>query len=158
MEIRSNRSLRRSGLVLATLLVLVLLPAAASAQSDEEAARAVVVDLVAALTNGDADAAKALYTDDAVSMGPQEPANAGREAIDASLSEFVAQNTFASETTIVEVEVHGDLAHVRATYHDTVTAKESGEVSDVNGNWLLVLERGDDGAWKINRELWVHTP
>lgn len=131
----------------------LLLPVAVSAQDDEAAVRAVIDGLVAGINAGDLEAALSYYADDATVMPPQQPGVEGKDALREGLEEYLSANKVHSEAEILDVGVNGDLAHVRATYHDTLTNADGQETHNT-GNWLLVLKKGEVG-WKITSELWA---
>ncbi len=122
-------------------------------EADVAAITAMMQRLDTAVSSGDVGTLLAMYTDDSVRMGPNEPVEAGIEAIRAGVQEFFDQNTAQLTTVIEDIEVSGDLAFARTSYKQTTTIKESGETSEEVGKWLLVYKRQADG-WKIYTEAW----
>jgi uncharacterized protein (TIGR02246 family) len=103
---------------------------------------------------GDGKRVASIYTPDAVMMQNSQPAIVGGPAI----SEFVkAQFEMAYiELTLSSAEVVfiGDgWAFDRGTYRSIVRIKESGEVDDDDGNYLVLWRRQADGSWKIARDI-----
>ena len=122
-------------------------------EADVAAITAMMQQLDTAFNSSDVGAIVAMSTDDSVQLRPNEPVQAGIEAIRAGLQEFYDQNTTQLTTVIEDIEVSGDLAFARTSYKQTTTIKESGETSEEVGKWLLVYKRQADG-WKIYTEAW----
>jgi ketosteroid isomerase-like protein len=53
---------------------------------------------------------------------------------------------------IEEVRVAGDWAFSRGTYAFTVIPKAEGEIEKGDGKYLSILEKQDDGSWKLARD------
>ena len=122
-------------------------------EADVAAITAMMQQLDSAFSSGDVGTVMAMYTDDAVQMGPNEPVVAGIEAIRAGEQEHFDLHTHQLTTVIEDIEVSGDLAFARTSYKQTTTTKESGDTSEEVGKWLLVYKRQADG-WKIHTEAW----
>jgi uncharacterized protein (TIGR02246 family) len=125
-----------------------------STEADVEAIHGVMERWTAGLNSEDSDAMMALLTEDTNHLGPNEPAIGGRAAaggwFDAMFAEAGAP-VFAIE--MVEVRVAGDWAVGRGIYSFTVTA-EDGESATVPGKWMIIFERGADGAWRAASTIW----
>ena len=97
----------------------------------------------------DADGIAALYTPDALLLGPNRPAVSGRDGIRAW---FAALPDFARmATTLAEVEGRGDLAVARSTFAMTLALPGRPPIEE-RGKILQVLRRQPDGSWLIWRE------
>jgi len=48
-----------------------------------------------------------------------------------------------------EVQVFGDLSYSRGTYTLSITPKQGGPTTTLDGKWLDVEKRQEDGSWKI---------
>jgi uncharacterized protein (TIGR02246 family) len=127
---------------------------AVSTEADVEAIRGVMDSWTIGLNTEDTGAMLALMTDNTNHMGPNEPALSGHGAVggwfDATFAEEGAP-VFAIETN--EVRVAGDWAVGRGTYSFAVTA-EDGESATVPGKWMIIFERGADGAWRAASTIW----
>jgi uncharacterized protein (TIGR02246 family) len=100
---------------------------------------------------GDIDGLLASYTDDVVSMPPDLPAIAGKEALRAYYEEAYSQLSIeALEMTSEETRVSGDWAFSRGQFTQTVLPND-GEPFDVAGKYLFIFHREADGSWKIAR-------
>ena len=109
----------------------------------------------AAVVSGDVDAMMALMTPNAVSMPPNQPASVGTDAIRAQAEEFLGEFTITLESFETEdVRVSGDLA---VEYYAGVwssTPVGGGVTVTANIKGLHVLERQEDGSWKIVYDTW----
>jgi ketosteroid isomerase-like protein len=70
----------------------------------------------------------------------------------------IEENTFRFTPRADEVRVSGDLAFMRITYDETVMPRTGGDPIELSGNWLVILERQQDGAWKWSHEMWSIYP
>jgi uncharacterized protein (TIGR02246 family) len=119
-------------------------------EADRAAIEAVREAEEAGAVSGDAGAFMALVASDAVMMQPNEPAVVGADAIGAWVDEFMG--AFAIEFQSYETEdvkVDGDLAVEYYTGVWTMTPAGGGDAVTQNIKGLHVLERQDDGSWKI---------
>jgi uncharacterized protein (TIGR02246 family) len=109
---------------------------------------------VTALNSGDADAWVGVFSEDAVQMPPNFPANTGREAIRQWSKGFLdaVRAEFALE--VEEVRVAGDWAFERGTYRIRVTPRAGGESFPDTGKYITIYEKQPDGAWRMARDIW----
>lgn len=107
-----------------------------------------------AAENGDVEALLALRTEDFVAMPPGGQAVAGREAVREFLSEMFGQMSMEETVVSEEVTVSGDLAFDRGTFSGTATPAGGGNPIPIEGAYLWVLERQQDGAWKYAIQMW----
>ena len=111
-----------------------------------------LTDLVAQYTLhhnlGHAPMVAALYTDDAVAAFPDAAPLVGRAAIEAGLTESLAQGNPQLTIHAVGTEELGEWAIDGGWYEITATT-EQGPVAS-SGAYMLLARRGDDGAWKIH--------
>jgi uncharacterized protein (TIGR02246 family) len=125
-----------------------------STEADVEAIRGVMDRWTTGLNAEDTDAMLALLTDGTNHMGPNEPAISGHAAVGGWFDAMFAGEgapVFAIETD--EVRVAGDWAVGRGVYSFTVPA-EDGESATVPGKWMIIFERGTDGAWRAASTIW----
>jgi uncharacterized protein (TIGR02246 family) len=123
--------------------------------ADERVVAALREALEAAENAGDADAAAALFADDAVLMVPDFPVQEGKAACAAFMRDIMAwlAAQFDRHITYVsaEVVVIGDLAFDRGTFSFTVSARSGGERTEVTGKYLWLLRRTAAEPWKVAR-------
>jgi uncharacterized protein (TIGR02246 family) len=116
---------------------------------DERAIRAVVEAWMRASRDGDLDAVLGLMTDDVVFMVPgEEPF--GKDAF-AAASRGMNDVTIDGTSEIVELQVLGDWAFIRNRIAMTVTPPE-GDPMRRSGYTLTLLQKGDDGRWRLGRD------
>jgi uncharacterized protein (TIGR02246 family) len=141
-------------LILCTVLVAGCAQQPGSTEADVEAVTAAFVEYSAAAAAGDIDRMLAGYADDAISMPPDMPPRAGIDAMRASMQEYVDLYTFELTTEVEEVQVAGDIAYALASWSEILTPKGEGEVTEMQGKWIVIFQRQPDGSWKNWREMW----
>lgn len=111
----------------------------------------------AAVVAGDIESILAIYTDDAVIFPGRSEYLEGKE----KLREYWAprenrQITF-HEITPIGVDIDGDLASDFGHY--TASGIRDGEAwGPSSGKYLVVWKRGDDGRWRMLRDMWNSRP
>lgn len=136
----------------AVILLVALASARALPAQTPEPLSQLLVEWQAAFNAGDAAAAAALYTKDAVRMPPDEPLVRGREEIAASMAQYGGWT--------IELKAWGGLLEgsVGTTWG---TYKLSGMVEDapttIEGRWMNAVKKTDDG-WRVYRDIWNPGP
>ena len=94
-----------------------------------------------------------LYADDAVRMLPDSSNLTGREAIlgrqQAGAEAYRERQQTVSKD---DLRVSGDLAFLSGDW-SAVRTPVGGEAESLNGKYIWLLERQDDGSWKIVRHI-----
>jgi uncharacterized protein (TIGR02246 family) len=94
-----------------------------------------------------------LYTENASVLYPNQPAISGRSAISDYFKVFFGEfPTNEFELVSSEIVVTGSWAFDRGTYRWKGTPRIGPAVED-NGKYLVVLLRGDDGKWRVARDM-----
>lgn len=151
MSVRDRLLVATAALAFVASLVL---PVSADAQAD--AVRKLVGEDYDRADNARNLTAKMqLYASDAVLMPPGQTAVVGQQAIRAWHQALYEREGFQGASTVEEVETFGDWGFARGKYSGVVTSKTGGKASRVSGNFLVVVRRQADGAWKIAREIWT---
>ena len=105
----------------------------------------------AARVAGDADAWLALWDAGGVQMPPGMPAR-GLDMLTVGVPKaFAAMPASAMEISPVETVVMGDWAFSRGTYTADLTS--GGNAVHVDGKFMTIFRRQDDGSWKIYRDI-----
>lgn len=105
--------------------------------------------------NKDAPGVAAMYTEDAVLVGSDQPLVSGRAAIQAALAkEFPISHGLQINSE--NSDVSGDLGYDFGTFAQEVEA--GGKTSVMGGAYLVVLKRQHDGSWKIVRHVTTTPP
>lgn len=134
-------------------LVLLLGSAPAFAQGAAEGIEAAGKEFETAFNGGDGAGIANLYTEDAALLPPGADRVEGKEdiatfwqgAIDAGLTDLDL-----STTEVVEA---GDLAFEVGNV--TMNAPNpDGAAVPLAGKYIVVWQRGDDGAWRLHRDIW----
>ena len=91
-----------------------------------------------------------LWEDDAIRMDPDKHSIIGKENIriffEPSFELFSVDVAIYGDT---EIQISGDMAFSRGTYTLSLTPKEGGPTTHIDGKWLDILKRQTDGSWKI---------
>jgi uncharacterized protein (TIGR02246 family) len=124
-----------------------------NAQADITAVNALRSSFVAAFNANDADAIGNLYAADAVRAGNHQPTASGRPAIIAADKAAFAQMAMRIELTPEETKTMGSFGFDRGTYKMTIAPKAAGAPMNDEGRYLVLLEKGADGAWKVSRDI-----
>ncbi len=119
---------------------------------DEEAAQATVEDYIQAIVDGDWDEAASYFTDDAVRLPMNAPAERGKAAIRAHFN--VVDSVPAWTVHAVEVGGSGNVAYV--TVYFSITAHIPGAPGGFSytGKQLAILRRQLNGEWLIVTDIW----
>jgi ketosteroid isomerase-like protein len=114
--------------------------------------------LTEAMQHMDNAAILALWEDDGASLLPQTRPVVGKAALSAFLQEVTAKFPGARmrsfEMTCDGAEVTGDYASEYCDEHQVVDLGADKPPFDGRGKMLFVLHRGQDGHWRIRREMW----
>ena len=98
----------------------------------------------------DLDNFLSLWEDNAIRMDPDKPSFIGKENIrkffEPSFELFSVNVALYGDT---EIQISGDMAFSRGTYTLSLTPKEGGPTTNIDGKWLDILKRQTDGSWKI---------
>ena len=112
---------------------------------------------VAASKARDARVLRALLTDDAVMMPPGSEWIRGKEELDRNFEEMTTQLSGVEILEYVqdfeEVQVVGDYAFEWGTVWGTTRSPEGEEIHSTY-TLMRILERQEDGEWKVHRSIW----
>ena len=109
---------------------------------------------VAALNAGDAEAWLAQFTEDAVQMPPNAPANVGRTMIGSWTKGFLDQFRLQFALAVEEIRVLDDWAIERGGYTVSLHPKTGGRPMQEIGKYLTVYERKPGDTWRMARDIW----
>lgn len=126
-------------------------PLAAGLTEDRDAIRQVWKTYTAARIAGDPETWLSLWDPDGIQMPPGIPAR-GVEQLKVGVPKgFAAVPVTAMEITPIDIEIAGDWAFSRGEY--SVTQVVKGSDVDIDGKFMTILKRQDDGSWKIYRDI-----
>jgi len=154
--VRHGRSAAAAGIVLLFLAAGSVSSAFAQAADPAVSAiKQVWANYAAFVESGDSAAWLAQYDAQGIQMRPDSPAR-GRPELDAFVLASWKARMGAFDTrmsiTPLEVTVAGDWAYSRGVYTQDMTSKETGKITHVDGKFLTILKKQDDGSWKIFRD------
>ncbi len=126
---------------------------ASEVESDREVIERVRETHVAALNAGDAGAWAGVFTEDAVQMPPNAPANVGKANIRSWAESFLRAFRAKFALSVAELQVAGDWAFESGAYSITLTPDgDSRSIEDV-GKYITVYQRLPTG-WAVARDIW----
>jgi uncharacterized protein (TIGR02246 family) len=99
----------------------------------------------------DAGAVAALYADDAILVGTETPEVRGRAAIQEMFGQQFPMSA-VSRSESRDLTVSGDMAYDYGEFTQQLTPPNA-PGQTINGHYLVVLRRQNDGAWKIVRHV-----
>jgi ketosteroid isomerase-like protein len=136
-------------------LALVITSSAADTQAAEKTLRDLDAQWSAAAGAKDVDKTVSFYSNDAVVMPPNAPADTTKEAIRKGWQDLLATPglLISWKTTKVEVAKSGDLAFLSGTYQMTML-DPSGKPLNDRGKYVEVWEKQADGKWKCGTDIW----
>ena len=146
-------------LIASLLLLAASVPATAqttsSAPSEIQAFNQKLEDATRKMDNA---ATLALWAEDGISLLPSTKPIVGKPAIAAFLQSVTASIQGASmqkfEMECFAIDVSGDLATEWCTEHQVVQMPGGKPPFDGRGKMLLVLRKGSDRMWRMEREMW----
>ncbi|MDO1451463.1 SgcJ/EcaC family oxidoreductase [Rhodocytophaga aerolata] len=127
---------------------------AGSLEADVEAIKAVSEARAEAFRKGNAAGIAAHFTEDAILMAPDQPAQKGKAAVAAYYQALFDSYTPALKSEYEQVEVAGDLAYGRGFAQVVLTPKQGGEALKSTAKYLNILKRQPDGSWKTTHDIW----
>jgi uncharacterized protein (TIGR02246 family) len=108
---------------------------------------------MAAFNQGDAAAVAALYTDDATLMPPNSAMIEGRQGVQDCWQGAIQSGLKDASLTTVEVRASGETAYEIGKC--SLTAHAQGKDPQVvSGKYVVVWQKGSDGAWKLHVDIW----
>jgi len=138
-------------------LVSILGAGPAIAQSAEDAIKEGVAAWEAAFNAGDGKGVADLYTEDAVLLPPGGERVHGRGKIATFWQGAIDSGLEGANLEAVEVVQSGDLAYEVGRLSITAPG-DGGEPTPVSGKYVVIWQRGDDGAWRLHRDIWNLNP
>lgn len=109
---------------------------------------------ITALNQGDVEGWVGVFTEDAVQMPPNFPANTGRAMIRAWSEAFLGPLNVEFGLEVDEVHVAGDRAFERGRYRIRVTPKTGGESFPDAGKYITIYQKQANNAWLVARDIW----
>jgi len=123
--------------------------AAEDVEEDIQTIKDIVKERNSATNDTDVERFMELYAEEAIKILPNEPALIGKEAIRNWIQGGFDELSLQEENEILDVKVSGDLATAFMSWSCISAPKTGGKSSKDGGNWIGILQRQPDGAWKI---------
>lgn len=106
-----------------------------------------------AFESGDVEQIMPLVTDDFVALTPDKPPLVGREAVRKEIeADLNAMKVLKLQFNHEEVVIEGDLAYAWGMSIGEVIVGQEEESIEINGKYLWIVRRQDDGSWKLARD------
>ncbi|MEJ2244779.1 MAG: SgcJ/EcaC family oxidoreductase [Acidobacteriota bacterium] len=118
-------------------------------EADIQAIGDIVADYNAAVNTADINRFLSYYTEDTVTIPPNEPPIIGKAALLAVNQTFFDEFTAREDCEIKDIQAGGNLAVAHVVYSFIGTPKAGGDASKSKGNWLWIFQKQPDNAWKI---------
>jgi uncharacterized protein (TIGR02246 family) len=118
-------------------------------EADVEAIKAVINQLSSAHDSGDLGSLLATHTEDVIFMPPGEETLYSKDDARERFTPMFEFFNLKIAPSIDEVKVSGDLAFVRYSYSLQSIPKAKGEMIELNGKVVFILNRQSDSSWKI---------
>ena len=109
---------------------------------------------VAALNASDANAWVSEFTEDAVRMPPNAPADFGKEAIGAHAQGYLSRFRVKLAFDVDEVRVLDEWAFERGEYSVVLDPSAGGSSLTDTGKYITLYKREPSGTWRIARDIW----
>lgn len=120
--------------------------------ADEAEIRALLNSIAGSFKTGDMETVLAVYADDVLVLGIDQPDVAGKESWRKVLADQPSDVTIEVRMDTEELEIAGDLAYERGTYTATLSSKATGAVlQSVTNRHIHIFKRQPDGHWKAWR-------
>jgi uncharacterized protein (TIGR02246 family) len=138
----------------AFVAVLLLSSAiSAAAQSAREDIEAALTKFMDAFNSGNAAAVAEMYTEDAAVLPPDGKRVDGRKGVEEFWQGAIKGGMKNLTLNALEVEERADLAYEVGAFTLDVPS-EGGALSTVAGKYIVIWKKGDDGRWRLHRDIW----
>jgi uncharacterized protein (TIGR02246 family) len=139
----------KTNIFIALLCSILPTAAVADTQASEQALRDLDAQWAATASTKDLEKTISFYSDDAIVMPPNAPADSTREAIRKGWKNLLDSiNNISWKTSRVEIAKSGDLAVLTGTYD--MTMKDG---TKDRGKYCEVWEKQADGKWKCGTDI-----
>ncbi len=111
----------------------------------------VLSEYAAAANTGDFERWIAVWAEDGLRIPPSDfgSRQVGKEQIQAAMQPLFDSSNQTTTINSEEIQILDDRAYAHGTFTITVTPKDGGDTLVLDGNFLTILAKQDDGSWKI---------
>ncbi|PAQ04539.1 YybH family protein [Mesorhizobium temperatum] len=134
-------------------VLLISSALSASAQSAREDIEAALTKFTDAFNSGNAAAVAQIYTEDAALLPPDGKRVDGRKGVEEFWQGAIKGGMKNFTLKALEVEESENLAYEVGAFTLDVPSKD-GALSTVAGKYIDVWKKGDDGTWRLHRDIW----
>lgn len=103
---------------------------------------------------GDVEGLLSIRTEDFTAMPPGQDPVCGKQAVSAFLSGMFEQVSIQETVVSDDIVVSGELAYDRGTFTGSATPKAGGDPMELNGKYLWIARREEDGSWRYAVQMW----
>jgi len=123
-------------------------------KTDNEVIESVRAAHIAALNARDAEAWVGVFTEGAIQMPPNAPANVGKASIRSWAQAFLHAFRVKFALSVTELQVAGHQAFESGAYTITLTPDAEGQTIQDSGKYITVYQRLPTGGWAVARDIW----
>jgi len=142
-------------LCMATALAGCATTGGRSTENDVAAIKQIWASYCACVMKGDSTGYLALWDAGGIQLRPNAPSRTKQEMdvqVPAAFKASVEANDISMTINPLEVTVDGAWAYSRGSYAQELRNKSTGATTNVDGKFLTVFKRQDDGSWRIYRD------
>ena len=144
-------------IVICSVVVLTVAGACSPLRSGSPPAPPSEEDFMTAFNNRDVTSVANLYTEDAMVLPPDAVRLDGRQAIEQFWQGAIDADISGMVLETVEMEVTGDTSYEVGILSLDVPG-ENGELNTVSGKYIVIWKYGEDGKWRLHRDIWNFSP
>lgn len=140
-----------AGLAAGALVFIPMSAAQEATDTDVKAIEDIWEIYSSANVSADAEAWLSLWDDDAIKMSRGKPDRTLDELRASAPKKFVPGSVSAMNIDAEEIKILGDWAFSRGDY--SVTVVDDGNETRLDGKFMTILKRQEDGSWRIFRDI-----
>ena len=106
-------------------------------------------EYAAAVTAGDIERWMSLWAESGIQMAPDAPSRASKEQIRVAMESFFDLYDHEMTVDCQDVRLASAWGVVRGEFTDESKAKDGSDKASRTGKFLTIVEKQDDGGWKI---------
>ncbi|MEM9302049.1 MAG: DUF4440 domain-containing protein [Pseudomonadota bacterium] len=121
---------------------------------DADKLKAIYATWMESYNAGDLESFMGLLHDDVIVMAENQPTVAGKAAARAYFAARVGRPGVTFIDELLEIRVNGSWAYFRGDFtFESAPTETGGETHRARGRYLVLYEKGDDGEWRMLRDI-----